>query len=185
MILPNNYREEYYKSLLECLSYVKRGDSIRATVAIAKYEDWEKRIIAALGTEGEEVILAVKGHAVEHERELGISFFEVEVDSLRDHRRVRELYPIPYEFNLPRGTCDVNIWQELSSADGEVLAYNIIATIIFGGDMYLEIVYPDEIKTRRRLAYYRVEQYSSKLLFRLVEDEALHRKLSDITDNLL
>lgn len=185
MMLPNNYREEYYQALIECLCYVKSDDCIRATIAIGKYEEWERRIIGALGAEGEEIVLSIKSRAAEKGRELGIEVFDCQIESLRDHRRVRELYPIPYEFNPPRGTCDVDIWQELASTDGELLSYNIIATIIYDGDMYLEIVYPDEIKTRRRLAYYRVEQQSSRILLRLVENEALHEKLYSITINLL
>lgn len=185
MILPNNYKEEYYNALVNCLNYVKSGDSICAVVAIAGYEAWEERIISALGDEGEKIVLSVKGKAVEHERELGISFFAEQVENLRDHRRVRELYPSPFEFNPPRKTCDLDERLLLADSEGEVLEYHHIAVVIFEGDMYLEIVYPEEIKTRRRLAYYRVEQKSSRIILRLVEDEGLHSKLSKITDNLL
>lgn len=185
MELPVNYKEEYYKILLDCLYYVQNGNSIRATAAIGLYEDYERRIISALGTEGERVILEIKGLADGRARELGIGFFTGQLDDLRDRRRVRTLYPVPYEFNLPRVTCDVDLWLSLTDAEGEVLDYNIYATIIFEGNMYLEIIYPDEIKTRRRLAYYRVEQQSSKILLTLLEDEALHKKLSDITDRLI
>ncbi len=185
MTLPNNYKEEYQKVLLDCLLHVKNGDSIRAVVAIAGYEEWEQKITSCLGEEGEEIILSVKGRVVEREREVGISFFEEQVEDLRDRRRVRQLYPIPYEFNPPRETCDLDERLLLSDSDGAVLDYHLIATVIFKGDMYLEIVYPDEIKTRRRLAYYRVEQKSSKIILRLVEDEKLHKSLSEITDKLI
>ena len=186
MTLTNNFRDEYLKSLLDCLSFLEKGDSLRTVVAIATYEEWEERILRALGKEeGEEVILSVKRRALERERELGLFFFDEQVNALSDLRRVRALYPISGEFDPPRSTQNLDQRLYLSASDGELLDYHLIASVMYGGNIYLELVAPDNIKTRRRLFYYRLDDGGDVTRLTLVEDDGLHKTLSDVTDNLL
>ena len=186
MKLPINFRDEYYESLLKCLSYVKRGDDLRAVIAMANCRAWEKRILSSLEREwAEAIILEVKGRAAERERELGIYLFTEQVENLSDLCRTRNLYPVHREFCPPHETRDLNERITVVDTDGELHEYELIATIADGDETYLELVCPDEIKTRRRLFYYRVDKTGNGTSLSLVEDEALHNRLSEITDNLL
>ena len=186
MELPENFRDEYYESLLECISYAKRGDHVRAVIFMAKAAEWEKRILASLDRDfAEAIILAVKGRAAERERELGLHLFTEQVNDLYDLRRTRTLVPFPREYRPIYETCDLNEWITVVDTDGELHEYNHIATIAYGDETYLELVCPDDIKTRRRLFYYRVDTNANGISLSLVEDESLHDRLSKITDNLL
>ena len=186
MTLSNKFRDEYYGALVNCLSLLESGDHVNTVIAIAKYEALEKQILDSLGRErGEELILSVKSAVAIKEAERGIRFFTEQVESLTDLCRVRRLYPIPFEFTPPRDTRDLDEHIILVDSDGVALDYHLIASILYGGGHYLELVPPDEIKTRRRLFYYKIEQENGGISLNLVGDEILHDRLSEITDNLL
>ena len=162
------------------------GVSIEILLRIAACEEWEKRIYAALGRdEAEKVIITVKRKAVSKEEELEIPFFAMGLERLESLRRIRVLCPVGGAVQLSGQTENLDTRLSVLDAHGKRMTLNLIASVVFAGKTYLELVCPESMKIKRPLNYYRIDSTPDGVILTLVEDERLHSTLSSITDTLL
>ena len=162
------------------------GIAMEMILRIAAYEDWEKRIYADLGRiEAEKVIISVKRKAVREEEAAEISFFGEGLEMLESLQRIRTLCPVGGAVQLSGVTENLDTRLTVLDAHGKRMTFRLIASVVFAGDTYLELVCPDSMKIRRPLNYYRVSSTPDGVTLTLVEDEHRHATLSSITDNLL
>ena len=162
------------------------GISIELLLRITACENWEKRIYAALDKlEAEKVIISVKRKAVRKEEEMEISFFADGLEMLESLQRMRVLCPVGGAVRLSGRTENLDTRLTVLDAHGNRTPLRLIASVVFAGDTYLELVCPESMKIRRPLNYYKVNSTPDGVTLMLVEDEGLHSTLSGITDNLL
>lgn len=162
------------------------GVNIEILLRIAGYEDWEKRIYAALDRdEAEKVIIAEKRKVARREAEFDICFFADGLERLESLRRIRTLCPVGGAVQLSGVTENLDTRLTVLDAHGKRMTLRLIASIVHGEKTYLELVCPDSMKIRRPLNYYEVNSASDGVTLTLIEDEHLHATLSAITDNLL
>ena len=162
------------------------GINVEILLRIAACENWEKRIYATLGRdEAEKVIIAEKRKAVRREEELDIYFFADELEKLESLRRIRILCPIGGPVQLSGKTENLDTRLTVLDGRGKRLTFRLIASVVRGGETYLELVCPDSMKIKRPLNYYRINSTADGVTLTLVEDATLHATLSEITDGLL
>lgn len=151
---------------------------ISVILASAKCSNKEEEIVAELGLEqGERVIYEEKKKVLKLEKELGIRFFEDDVERLEALFKVRILYPLSAQTVIKD---EENLTEEnwvLANADGECFQLEKYAQLRYKNALYVELIFPDEIKLKRKLNYYKIEKKKSGTRFVLVEDEELFEKL--------
>lgn len=162
------------------------GVNIEILLRIAGYEDWEKRIYAALDRdEAEKVIIAEKRKVVKRETEFDICFFADGLERLESLRRIRILCPVGGFVQLSGETENLDTRLTVLDGYGKRVTLRLIASVVHGAKTYLELVCPDSMKIKRPLNYYKINTTADGVTLTLVEDETLHATLSAITDNLI
>ncbi len=157
---------------------------IEAVLAIAAYEDMEKRIIAELGADaGERVIYETKKEIVAFERELGVVFFSQAVERMEALFRTRVLFSPEGEIVLTDKDCLCEQSVTLVNKHGERLAFTKWAQIAHRGEIYIELELLEDMKIGK-FHYYRLAQAQGGWMLTLVEDGPTESELDGKRDRL-
>lgn len=169
---------------IEKMSFASLGwtddlmNHIAVVLASGKCQEKEEEIIAELGLQqGERVIYEEKKKVLKLEKELGVRFFEGDVERLEALFKVRVLFPFPEQTKMK---AEENLIEEnwiLINADGECFQVEKYAQLRYKNALYVELIFPEEIKLKRKLNYYKVEKTKRGIRFVLVEDNELYEKL--------
>ncbi len=150
-------------------------NNVDVILAIASYEDMEKMMHRELGRDMAEcIIYEEKKRIVTVERERGIRFFADEVEMMDALFRIRVLFPTVTELSLDRSDNADTLDVELTNGMGETIRFRKSGQITYGKAMYVELILLDDMRIRRTLNHYRVDQSDGALVLTLVEDEKLH-----------
>lgn len=161
-------------------------NSIDAVLAIASYEELEQQMLAELGRDAaERIIYEEKKRISAVERERGMYFFADGVALMETLFKIRTLCPTATELSLDRKDNYDTIDLELTNDRGQRIRFRKTGQIFHESALYVELVLLDDLRIRRQLQHYRVEQTHDGLVLTLVEDEELHNILFSKIENLI
>lgn len=158
--------------------------SISAVLAIAEFRDLEKAMTDELGLDvAQKIMLEEKSRVLPFEQETNTTFFAVEVDFLRDLLRIKTLFETNEQLILRAQSNKTTQQITLANADGETFKCTKSAQLTLGGETYVEIVLPEDIKANK-YTYYKVltEPNCKKLV--LEQDEQNKNSLDALYDKL-
>ena len=151
--------------------------NIKVILAISKYEDKEKEIIANFGKEkGEKIICEQKKKVAKFEKTLGIYFFADDVLRFSQRAKITVLYSDKEQLNF---TEDDNLDSQfiyLTNDFGDKLSFEKTGQFLHRGKIYLELILQENFKIRQ-LNYYHVEELEDSYRLTLEEDEKIFEEL--------
>lgn len=158
--------------------------NISAVIAIAQVRDLEKAMTSELGLDvAQKIMLEEKERVLAFEKETKTNFFAVEVDFLRDLLRIKTLFETDESIKLFATSNKIAQQITLANADGETFKCTKSAQLSMDGNVYVEIILPEDIKTNQ-YTYYKVISEPNRKKLVLAQDEQDKKRLDALYDKL-